>query len=72
MQELRRVMARLARGRALGRIAAQFGLQFDEVGEDVGLAAQFVGDHRRLARNGRNDRNANTAAQRAGDDDFDD
>ena len=36
-------------------------MQLDEVGEDVGLAAQFVGDHRRLARNGRNYRDANTA-----------
>ena len=34
---------------------AQF-VQFDEI---VGLAAQFVGDHRRLAADGRDDRDAN-------------
>src|SRR5580698_4681256 len=50
LQELRRMMTRFARGRTLGRIAAKLGLQFHEVGEDVGLAPQFVGDHRRLAR----------------------
>jgi len=38
LQELRRVMARFARGGAFGRIAAELGLQFDQVGEDVGLA----------------------------------
>src|ERR1700710_101823 len=53
LQELRRVMARLARSRTLGGIAAELGLQFDQVGEDVGLASQFIGDHRRLARNRR-------------------
>src|SRR5947209_14101919 len=37
VQELRRVVAGLARGRALGRIAAELGLQPDEVGEDIGL-----------------------------------
>jgi hypothetical protein len=42
LQELRRVMARLARGRTLGGIAAELGLQFDKVGEDVGLAAQWA------------------------------
>src|SRR5690349_19368983 len=52
LQELRRVMARLtiaavARSGAFGRVAAELGLQLDEVGEDVGLAAQLVGDHRR-------------------------
>jgi hypothetical protein len=39
----------IARGGAFGRVAAELGLQLDEVGEDVGLAAQLVGDHRRLA-----------------------
>src|ERR1700753_1034395 len=39
LQELRGVMARLARGGALGRIATELGLQLHEVGEDVGLAA---------------------------------
>src|SRR3954468_12311906 len=54
LEELRGMMARLAvtavtRGGAFGRVAAELGLQLDEVGEDVGLAAQLVGDHRRLA-----------------------
>jgi hypothetical protein len=49
LQELRRMMTRLARGRTLGGIAAELGLQFHEIGEDVGLAAKFVGDHRGLA-----------------------
>jgi hypothetical protein len=31
------------------RIAADFGFQFDQIDEHVGLAPQFVGDHRRLA-----------------------
>jgi hypothetical protein len=35
--------AATARSGALGRIAAKLGLQFDEVGEDVGLAPQLVG-----------------------------
>src|SRR3954471_4213325 len=58
LEELRGVMASLAtlaavtRGGAFGRVAAELGLQLDEVGEDVGLAAQLVGDHRRLARDG--------------------
>jgi hypothetical protein len=43
-------MTRLAWGRALGGIAAELGLQFDQIGEDIGLAPQLVGDHRRLAR----------------------
>src|ERR1700721_3163127 len=46
LQELRRMMTRLARSGTLGRIAAELGLQFHEIGEDVGLAPQFVGDHR--------------------------
>jgi hypothetical protein len=55
-------MARLARGRTLGGIAAELGLQFHEVGEDVGLAPQFVGDHRWLARNRRDHGDADAAA----------
>src|SRR5262245_8670649 len=50
LQELRRVMTRLTIAAvtgsgAFGWVAAELGLQLDEVGEDVGLAAQFVGDH---------------------------
>ena len=56
------MMTRLARGRTLGRITAELGLQFHQIGEDVRLAPQFVGDHRRLARNRRNDRDADAAA----------
>ncbi len=56
------MMTRLARGRTLGRVAADLGLQLDEVGEDVGLAPQFVGDHRRLARNRRDHGHADAAA----------
>ena len=55
------MMTGFARGGALGRVAAELGLQLDEVGEDVGLAAQLVGDHRRLARNRRNHGNADAA-----------
>ena len=58
LQELRRVLARLAaaRGpavRTLAGVAADLGLQFGNVEEHVGLAAQFVGDHGRLGRYGR-------------------
>src|ERR1700704_1150898 len=35
LQELRGVMTRLARGRALGGIAAELGLQLHQIGEDV-------------------------------------
>ena len=56
------MMARFAGGGTLGRIAAQFRLQLDEVGEDVGLAAQLVGDHRRLAGDGGDHRDADAAA----------
>src|SRR5258706_16387033 len=54
LQELRH-MPRLAgfAGRARGRIAADLGLQLDDVDELVGLAAQLIGDHRRLRREGR-------------------
>src|SRR5262245_59639969 len=37
-------------GRALARIATDLGLQLDDVDELVGLAAQLIGDHRRLCR----------------------
>src|SRR6266508_6343944 len=49
LKELRH-MPRLAgfAGRARGRIAADLGLQLDDVDELVGLAAQLIGDHRRL------------------------
>ena len=38
LREFRRVITRLTRSRALGRIAAYLGLYFCQVGEDVGLA----------------------------------
>ena len=38
LREFRRVITRLTRSRALGRIAAYLGLYFHQVGEDVGLA----------------------------------
>jgi hypothetical protein len=38
LQELRRVMTWLARRRTLGWIAAELGLQFHQIGKDVGLA----------------------------------
>src|ERR1700730_14512530 len=62
LQELRGVMTRLARGRALGRVAAELGLQFHQVGKDVGLPAQLVGNHRRLAGYRGNDGNPDAAA----------
>jgi len=43
-KEARAVLARLADG-ALGGVAPGLGLQFGSVEEDVGLTAQFVGDH---------------------------
>src|ERR1035437_1727006 len=60
-QELRR-MRRLARSRTFGRIAAEFGLQLHQIDEYIGLAAQFVGDHRWLARNRRDHGNPDAAA----------
>jgi hypothetical protein len=53
LQELRGVLARLAwfaafARAALGRVAADLGLQLDDIEEDIGLPAQLVGDHRRL------------------------
>src|SRR6202166_651544 len=62
LQELGRVMARLARGRTLGWIAAELGLQLHQIREDVGLGPQFRGDHRRLARNRRDNGHPNAAA----------
>jgi hypothetical protein len=62
LQELRRVMTRLARSGALGRIAADLGLPFHDVGEDVGLAPQLIGNHRRLAANGRDHGDADATA----------
>src|SRR5712671_3328611 len=50
-------LARLTRG-ALGRVAADLGLQLDDVEEDVGLAAELVGDHGWLGRDGGHDRHA--------------
>ena len=47
--------------RPLVRIAADLGLQGDDVDELVGLAAQFVGDHRRLRRDRRNHDDADAA-----------
>src|SRR6202795_970610 len=55
-------MTRLPWRRPLGWIAAELGLQFHQIGEDVGLTPQLVGDHRRLARNRRYDGNADAAA----------
>jgi hypothetical protein len=53
-------LAPLAGCRALQRISADLRLQLREVREDVGLAPQFVGDHRWLTRYRRNHRNADT------------
>src|SRR5258708_32916415 len=50
LQELRRVVTRLARGRALGRIGAELGLQVHQVCEDVDLSPQFFAEHRRPSR----------------------
>ena len=43
------MVTRVARGETLGWVAAEFGMQLDEIGEDICLTPQFVGDHRRLA-----------------------
>jgi len=54
LKELRRVLTRLAR-RAFGPlrwIATDLWLQFHNVLENIGLPPQFVGDHRRLCRDG--------------------
>src|SRR6202171_5246530 len=42
LQELRRVMARLARGRTLGGIAAELRLQLDQFGEDHALGTPLA------------------------------
>ena len=57
-----RMASRGVAGRALGRVAADLLAHLDDVGEDVGLPAQLVGDHRRLRRDGRNDRHPHAAA----------
>ena len=49
------MMTQLARGRPVGRVAANFGFQLHQISEDIGLAPQFVGNQRRLTRNRRND-----------------
>ena len=60
LQELRRValfarlaafagLARFARA-AFARVSADLRLQFNDVEEHIGLAPQFVGDHRGLGR----------------------
>ena len=51
------MMPRLAR-RTFGGVAADLILQAREIEKNVGLAAQFVGDHRRLGRDCRNDSDA--------------
>jgi hypothetical protein len=48
--------------RMIRGISAEPRPQLDEVGEHVGLAAQLVGDHRRLARDSGDDGDADTAA----------
>jgi hypothetical protein len=52
MKFRRRSWLAITRGGALGRIAAELGLQLEGDSEDVGLAAQLVGDHGRLAGDG--------------------
>jgi len=42
-------MTRAARRRSRRWIAAEFRLQVNQIDEDVRLATQFVGDHRRMA-----------------------
>ena len=54
-------LARFAR-RALGRIAADLRLQLYDVEEDVGLAAQLGGNHRRLRRDGGDHGHAHAAS----------
>ncbi len=64
LQELRRVprLAMIARSRALRRVAAQLGLQFDQIGKHIRLPAQLVRDHRRLAGDRGNHGDADAAA----------
>ena len=54
--------ALLGAARVLGSVAAELGLQLHKVGKDVGLASQFVGDHRRVARHRGNDSDPDAAA----------
>ena len=54
-----------SRGRRLRGIAAELELQVHQINEDVGLAPQLVGDHRRLARNRRDYGNPDAAALHA-------
>ncbi|MNW19123.1 hypothetical protein D3C71_2189720 [compost metagenome] len=49
-------------GGALGRVAADFRAQRDEIDEVIGLAPQVVGDHWRLGRHRRHDRDLSTLA----------
>src|SRR5882757_6420576 len=62
LQELRRVMTGFAGGRAFRRIASELGLQLHQIGEDIRLPAQLIGDHRRLARDRGDDGDADAAA----------
>ena len=48
--------------RPFAGIAADLVLQFDDIDELIGLAAQLVGNHRRLRRNGGDDHDADAAA----------
>jgi hypothetical protein len=50
---MRGMLICFARSWTLGRITTELGLQLQQIGENVGLAPQLVGDHRRLARNRR-------------------
>ncbi len=49
-------------GRALGRVPSHLGPQLRQVGEDIGLAAEFVGGHRRLAGDAGDHSDADAAA----------
>ena len=48
-------------GRTLARVAADLVLQLEDIDELIGLAAQLVGDHRRLRRDGGHDDDAHAA-----------
>jgi hypothetical protein len=61
--ELRRAHpAAFARLRTLGRVPPHLGPQLHQVGEDIRLAAEFVGGHRRLAGDAGNYGNADATA----------
>src|SRR5262245_43501062 len=51
LQKLRMALARLA-GRPFRRVAANLGLQLDDVEEDVSLSAELVSNHWRLGGDG--------------------